>query len=79
MTPAQAEVADAILAGVARGDLAAHLGVTRRTVDGRLDLMKRALKVRSYAELGVVLRTTRPHANQTIERARQRPRQWYEV
>ncbi|MEN9806179.1 MAG: hypothetical protein RL756_687 [Pseudomonadota bacterium] len=79
MTPHQVEIAEAILAGVSRGDLAAHLGVTRRAVDGRLHLMKQRFKVDTYAALVDLLRQSRPHTNQTIQKARENPRQWFHV
>jgi DNA-binding CsgD family transcriptional regulator len=79
MTPQQAEVADAIVAGVPRGDLARFLGITREAVDGRLHHLRRDLGARDYAALVVALKKHRPSAAVTITAARKRPRKWFEV
>jgi DNA-binding CsgD family transcriptional regulator len=79
MTPQQAEVADAIVAGVTRRDLPRFLGITREAVDGRLDHLRRDLHVRDYNELCKALRQQRPHAEHTIEQARLAPRRWCDI
>jgi len=79
MTPQQSEVADAIAAGIARRDLAAYLRISREAVDGRLHHMRRAFGVDTYEQLCDLLRVRRPHANHTIEAARKKPRQWFNV
>ena len=79
MTPQQSEVADAIVAGVPRGELAAYLRISREAVDGRLHHMRRAFGVDTYEQLCHLLRERRPHANNTIEAARKKPRQWFNV